>query len=190
MQKGYGWGVRNQRVNLLTTLNHARNQRLILGCMTSLTGEAPVIVEIRTGNTASDFFMNFLWLILAGHLVPGDIFILDNYNIHFALVNFRAIIDLCEYFHITFRFLPCYSPELNPVELVFSIVKRIVRIRRRLNYDLRSEIEYALSTVTFEHIQSFYSHCVTHCFSRLLWSACVKKNTPFTVNIFFFKNWI
>ena len=69
-------------------------------------------------------------MLISGTITRGDFVVLDNSSIHFA-ANIAPILD------VLFRvagayliFLPAYSPELNPCELVFAQVKRYLRERR------------------------------------------------------------
>jgi transposase len=50
----------------------------------------------------------------------------DNACIHGAAATFEVLIGILEMAGIKIMYLPAYSPELNPVELVFMQVKRIL----------------------------------------------------------------
>jgi transposase len=55
--------------------------------------------------------------------------VLDNARIHFTRETSDLLIPLFRSIDITVYNLPAYSPELNPSELVFAYVKRIVEDR-------------------------------------------------------------
>jgi transposase len=57
-------------------------------------------------------------------------------------------------------FLPSYSPDLNPIEEVFSKIKNIVRkAGARTSEALDEAMGEALSAVTLEDVVGWFSHC-------------------------------
>ena len=73
--------------------------------------------------------MPSLWLLTAGALVRGDILVLDNAKVHFA-ESIKAVAEALLYATgVEMMFLPAYSPELNPCELIFGLVKAELRTR-------------------------------------------------------------
>ena len=61
--------------------------------------------------------------MLAPTLSTGDIVICDNLSVH-KNAQARAAIEACG---AELRFLPAYSPDLNPIEMVFAKIKALVR---------------------------------------------------------------
>jgi transposase len=59
-------------------------------------------------------------------LRPGDIVVLDNLAVH-KQPHVRAPI---EHVGAQLRFLPPYSPDLNPIELAFAKLKALMRATR------------------------------------------------------------
>jgi len=62
-----------------------------------------------------------VYLVEKEHLKEGDCFILDNCKIHCADDSFHLVSSLLRSLGITLMFLPKYSPEFNPCELVFQV---------------------------------------------------------------------
>ena len=61
---------------------------------------------------------------------------------------------------VTVRFLPAYSPDYNPIELMWSKVKSILRkIEARTNDALLLAIGAALSQVTAKDAANWLAHC-------------------------------
>jgi transposase len=57
-------------------------------------------------------------------------------------------------------FLPSYSPDLNPIEEVFSKIKNIVRkAGARTREALNKAISEAMSAITLEDVAGWFSHC-------------------------------
>jgi transposase len=68
-------------------------------------------------------FTAYVEQVLAPSLKPGDIVVLDNLGSHKGKAARQAI----ERAGAELRFLPPYSPDLNPIEQVFSKLKALVR---------------------------------------------------------------
>ena len=85
--------------------------------------------------------------MLAPTLHPGDIVICDNLSVH-KNARARAAIKARG---AELRFLPAYSPDLNPIEMVFAKLKALVRsAAARCADTLCSAIASALSAFTPE----------------------------------------
>jgi transposase len=81
-------------------------------------------------NTAADFLQWVEYLVDNHHLVHGDIFIVDNASVHKAAEIVDRLTEVLDTTGVRMVFLPTYSPELNPCELVFGAVKRHIRANR------------------------------------------------------------
>jgi len=58
-----------------------------------------------------------------GALVPGDYLVADNAAVHVGEETYEFINDLLKVAGIELIYLPAYSPELNPCELIFNCLK-------------------------------------------------------------------
>lgn len=70
-----------------------------------------------------DVFDSFVEQILVPELRPGDVVILDNLSSHKS-ERARALIESRG---ATMVFLPPYSPDLNPIEMIFAKIKQCLR---------------------------------------------------------------
>ena len=59
-------------------------------------------------------------------IVPGSHLILDNCSLHHTVASLLKINSVCRG---DYEFLPCYSPDLNPIELGFKQIKEYLRSR-------------------------------------------------------------
>jgi transposase len=75
------------------------------------------------GATTKDIFKAYVDKILLPTLHPGDVVVLDNLSSH----KNQDIEDLIESVGAELWFLPPYSPDLNPIEKMWSKVKAILR---------------------------------------------------------------
>jgi hypothetical protein len=58
-------------------------------------------------------------------------------------------------------FLPAYSPELNPCELVFGQVKNIIRhLRGEGLHSIFDQIHVAFNSVTIENVSNYFAKCI------------------------------
>ena len=94
--------------------------------------------------------------VLAPSLRPGDIVVMDNLSSHKSQ-KVEEIINSC---HAELRFLPPYSPDLNPIEKMWSKVKQILRgLMARAEESLCAAIDTALSQVTAADACGWYGSC-------------------------------
>ena len=83
--------------------------------------------------------------MLSPSLRLGDSVVMDNLNAHKSQ-EVEEILNSC---HAELRFLPPYSPELNPLEKMWSKVKQILRgLMVRTEGSLVAAIGTTLSQVT------------------------------------------
>jgi len=81
--------------------------------------------------------------------------ILDNSSVHRA----KGVLDSITARGAIALFLPPYSPDFNPIELMWSKVKAILRaLKARTPETLMDALNYALSCVTLEDIANWFKH--------------------------------
>jgi len=97
--------------------------------------------------------------IECSYLVSGDVLVMDNCGIHAAKDSVDLLYGCLEAAGVRLIFLPPYSPELNPCELVFASVKNYLKHNRGLDKFDR-EIMFALSCQSFETVAKMYFDCV------------------------------
>ena len=130
--------------------------------MTTVDPFAPspiVFGRFRDTNDQWDFTEFILFLISNSHLKDGDFLIVDNCKLHCAVETFPLISTILRQNGITLMFLPKYSPELNPCELVFSKMKSYLRYQRG-SEDFSTEIIQSALTLTFKMMFDFYMKCI------------------------------
>lgn len=125
----------------------------LLACM-SLEGVlAPWLVEGGTVNT--NVFSHYLEHILCPQLKPGQILVLDNYPVHKASI----VRDLLNQRDCKLLLLPTYSPDLNPIEMLFGKLKQILkRVSASTPESLSLAIHNALKQVTLQDLIAWFRH--------------------------------
>jgi len=81
---------------------------------------APTVIE---GAMTGEIFLAYVQQFLAPTLRRNDIVMMDNYAAH-KVVGVREAIEKVG---ATVRYLPKYSPDLNPIELTYSKFKEFLR---------------------------------------------------------------
>lgn len=110
-----------------------------------------VLIE---GSADRDVFDAFVAQQLVPTLTPGQTVILDNLSVHKS----AAARTLIEAAGCTLRFLPTYSPDLNPIEQAFAKLKAHLRRAEARTYEaLCAATGPALDAVTPADARAFFS---------------------------------
>lgn len=101
-------------------------------------------------------FAGFCESFLAPTLYSGDIVVMDNLNSHKTATAVEAIRAV----GATAVYLPPYSPDLNPIEMIFSKLKRLIRSTRPRTFPaVVDATAQALEQITHKDIQACFQHC-------------------------------
>jgi transposase len=151
MTRLYGRAPTNERVN--DYVPDVRFERTSIISTLSLNGvDAPMMFK---GTLNGDFFAGYVEHVLAPTLSPGDIVVLDNYSAH----KTGDALDPVYEKGATVMFLPEYSPDLNPIELMWSKVKAILRkLKPRTAEELLNAMGIALDSVTYSDIVGWFEY--------------------------------
>ncbi len=87
---------------------------------------------------------------------PDAIVVMDNLGAHKA----KRVRNALEAAQITYRYLPSYSPDLNPIEPCWSKLKTRLRVRAARSLEgLEAELGPALATITAEDAEGWFRLC-------------------------------
>ncbi len=119
----------------------------------ALDGTRAAMVLDGPVNTLS--FCGFCEWLLAPSLRAGDIVVMDNLNVHKSLHAPQTV----EAVGAHAIYLPPYSPDLNPIENIFSKLKQLIRSAkpRKLKQIVKAVAE-ALVEITLDDIQAVFDH--------------------------------
>jgi transposase len=81
---------------------------------------APLVVD---GAMTGELFLAYVRQVLIPELAPGDVVVMDNLSCHTR----KGVREALEAAGCRALYLPPYSPDLNPIELAFSKLKRLLR---------------------------------------------------------------
>ena len=108
------------------------------------------------GATNKDVFKAYAEQILLPTLKAGDIVVMDNLSAH----KNKEVRNLIESVGAQLWFLPPYSPDLNPIEKMWSKVKAILRtLKARTEEALIDAIAKALEAVTAGDAKGWFKSC-------------------------------
>ena len=107
------------------------------------------------GAVNGDIFESFVDQVLVPELRPGDVVVMDNLSSHKRARTRRLI----ERVGAELVFLPPYSPDYNPIEMVFSKVKQILRsLGCRTRDALWNAMQPVLDQITSEDAVNCFRH--------------------------------
>jgi transposase len=108
------------------------------------------------GPADTEVFQVYVRWILCPTLRPGDIVVMDNLSPH----KNEQTLSLVNAAGAQVRFLPAYSPDLNPIEKMWSKVKNSLRsAEARTEETLMEAIALALKNVTHQDAMSWFASC-------------------------------
>lgn len=150
MRLPYGYARRGERCTETAPFRTGKRTSL-LGWMSTCGGE---VVPFQ-GSVTKDVFERFVEQSLVPSLEAGDIVVWDNARIHSA----RAV-ELVEAAGAHVVPLPRYSPDLNPIEMMWSKVKHLIRKARADTAEaLRAALEAAVESLSKENAAAWIEHC-------------------------------
>ena len=105
------------------------------------------------GAVDKNIFRKFMETIVLPAAETGDIVILDNLNVHKNSFNKK----LFDKKGVEIRYTPRYSPEYNPIEMMWSQIKSDLRkAEPRDFYDIWREVSCSHLDVTPENARGWY----------------------------------
>jgi transposase len=108
------------------------------------------------GATDTEVFRAYVRQVLCPTLHSGEVVIMDNLSPHKSDPTLRLI----EQKGAQVLFLPAYSPDLNPIEPMWSKVKTFLRkAQARTQPALIQAIGAALASVTAQDAINWFAHC-------------------------------
>ena len=102
-----------------TPYGHWKTSTLVAG----LSASGIVAPAVFDGAVNGDAFLAYVRQVLVPGLRPGDTVVMDNLSSH-KVAGVKAAIEAAG---AELRYLPPYSPDLNPIEMVFAKLKSLLR---------------------------------------------------------------
>lgn len=86
--------------------------------------------------------------------------IVDNAAIHCADDMLDVLESVLDGHGIHLIFLPKYSPELNPCELVWAQLKGFIRNNHIHGQSLLDTLAMAAALISFDNVKKYYEKCI------------------------------
>ncbi len=148
----YGRSPRGTRLRDHAPCGHWETHTVVLALRLEGLG-APAVFD---GPLDQPTFVAYVEQVLVPTLRPGDVVVLDNLAVHKHPAARAAI----EAVGAALRFLPPYSPDLNPIELAFAKLKAFLRAARPRSFDqVCALIKAALGLCSATECRNFIRHC-------------------------------
>ena len=130
------------------------------GCQYSIIGAirfASIAAVLYVKNAINtEVFKSFVEDLLVPQLSPGQYVVMDNINFH----KNDTIISLIEETGATVVFLPPYSPDLSPIEFMWSKIKTILKkLKPRTASEFHDALCLALNEIDSEDLNAWYDWC-------------------------------
>jgi transposase len=151
MVRLYGWGPSGVRL-----IDHVPlGQWETLTFVSALRHDAMVAPMLIEGPMNGELFLAYVEQCLAPTLKPKDIVVVDNLASH----KVAGVAEAIEAAGATLRYLPQYSPDLNPIEMPFSKFKAHLRkLAQRTIPGIRRGIRSFLSSLKGQECANFLRH--------------------------------
>ena len=147
-----GRSERGQRVHGVAPHGHW-NSTTVIGAMRLDGSTACMAIDSATD---TEVFQTYVRQVLCPTLRPGDVVIMDNLSPH----KNEQTLALIATAGAEVRFLPAYSPDLNPIEKMWSKVKALLRgAEARTLETLVAAIAEALQKITPQDAINWFASC-------------------------------
>ena len=152
MTRRYGRAVGKTRVTDHVPCSTPKNTTII----SSMRLDGTCAYDVINGSMNGERFLDYVQNVLVPTLNPGDIVVMDNLRAHKVSGVAEAIASA----GASTVYLPPYSPDLNPIEKMWSKVKTLLRKWKvRTQCLLAGAVAKAISLVTPSDCAGWFSCC-------------------------------
>jgi transposase len=152
MYRMYGYAPCGQRLESAVPFGHYKRLTFVAG----LTSDGIIAAEAFVGSMTSRRFAKYIENVLAPVTRPGDRLILDNLPAH----KTKLVQQTLARHKICYQYLPPYSPDLNPIERVFSKMKRFARhAAERTLEGLQALVPTFIARFDFQECSNYFRGC-------------------------------
>lgn len=152
MTRPYGWGIGGDRVIESIPNGHWCTTTMLAAIRCdSVIEEACLALD---GPMTGAVFLHYVQHMLAPSLQPDDVVVMDNLASH----KVAGVREAIEAVGAELWYLPPYSPDLNPIERMWSKVKGLIRkAKARGVKQLYNAIGKSLRAVTADELTHYYA---------------------------------
>ena len=152
MTRRYAYSLGGSRAVDSTPLSKPKNTTIL----SSIQLDGTLHYTTFSGGTTVEHFKHYLKDILLPHLNCDSVLVMDNMKSHHA----KAVKDLLDSSGVRYIYLPPYSPDLNPIEKLWSKVKALLRKFKARSLDaLPNAIQHAFQNVSPSDCSGWFRSC-------------------------------
>lgn len=152
MTRGYARARKGDRALDYAPHGHWNTTTLVAG-ITCQSAVAPMVLD---GPMDASAFDAYLGQVLIPALPLGSVVVMDNLPAH----RTASVAALMQDAGLELRYLPPYSPDFNPIELMWSKVKSHLRsAKARTRDELHDAIADAFGKISPGDAKGFFGHC-------------------------------
>jgi len=152
MTRHYARAKKSERAVDSTPFNTPSNTTIL----SSVRLSGQTAYTVYSGGTSADRFAQYLKSTLFPTLSKTDIIVMDNMRSHHS----RIVKKVLDEAGIAYLYLPPYSPDLNPIEKMWSKLKAFFRKKKvRVAANLPEVINMAFSTIRPSDCQGWFRSC-------------------------------
>ena len=153
LSRSYGRALTDKRV--VDSAPKGKKERVSLLAAVTLRGLHGAHALVHPENVNKAAFISYLKTLLP-NLKAGSVLVLDNWRVHHG----PDVRDLVAKYKCSLLYLPAYSPDFNPIELLFSKIKAFIKNLRPTTSDkLLKAFQEAVLTVTPDDALNTFQHC-------------------------------
>lgn len=151
MTRRYARAKNGQRANDHTPLNTGKTTTIV----SSVRVDGTTVPIYLSGSLNGELFKEYIEQHLVPTLQTGDIVVMDNLRCH-KVDGIKQAIEKAGAYVL---YLPPYSPDLNPIEQMWSKIKAFLRkIKARSVDALMDALPQAFATITAQDILGWFHH--------------------------------
>ncbi len=148
----YARAIGGERTTEAVPRNYGASTSMI-STMGIAGAEATMLIE---GSVDTLVFNAYCQAVLPPTLRRGDVIVLDNLGAHRA----SRIAEITAECGATVLWLPPYSPDYSPIELMWSKVKTYLKaVKAQTQDELEEAVTAALKTITTADCLNWFRHC-------------------------------
>ena len=147
----YGYSKKGEIINKIYKHKHIRERKTLLSAINKDGFVSNIIID---GTVNKDIYLNFFKSNI--ELFKNKFILHDNASIHHT----KILKDYCFSNNITLIYLPPYTPQFNPIELVFAEIKN--NYRKIKHNNIVDDIKNAINNTNQNNFYNYYSCSLKH----------------------------
>ena len=145
----YGWSERGTKI-----IKVHKKSRMTYTVISAISNKLIIYNEIIKGSSDAESFKQFIMKVLE-KTDKSKYLLMDNARIHHS----KIVKDYIDTTDSQIIYNVPYTPEYNPIEMIFSKVKRIIKSKNNSNERiLKNNIYNSFKRVTLSDLSNCYSH--------------------------------